>query len=486
MADVAIVGMGCRFPGAPDLATYWENVCAGVDAVGDVPPERVDPAFFESGALYCRRGGFVDTRFDATRHGIMPVAARGSEPDQLLALDVATAALRDAGYDTRPFARERAGVVLGRGGYAGPGRGRLAEETRGAEQLVTALRALVPSLTPEQLAAVGSEFRAAVSTATGADAAIGLVPNLAASRIAHRLDLHGPAFTVDAACASALVAVDHACVELGSGRSDLMLAGGVHLCQDEAFWSVFCRLGALSRNATIRPFDRRADGLVIGEGIGVVVLKRRADAERDGDRIYAIIRGTGIASDGRHSLMSPAVEGQVLALERAWRDANLDPTTVALVEAHGTATQAGDAAELETLRRVFGQDPTHRAVVGSVKSMIGHTMPAAGAAGLIKAALAAHHGILPPTLHCEDPNPALATTRFRTLSTSEPWPTDLPRRAAVNAFGFGGINAHVVLDGVPDAPRPRHAHAHAHAHVNVNVNAHVFFWSETPRIASLS
>ncbi|MCB1016365.1 MAG: acyltransferase domain-containing protein, partial [Acidimicrobiales bacterium] len=205
----------------------------------------------------------------------------------------------------------------------------------------------------------------------------------------------------------------------------------------------------------IRPFDRSADGLLIGEGTGMVVLKRLADAERDGDRVYAVVRGTGVASDGRaSSVMKPRVDGQLLALERAWRDAGVDPATVGLVEAHGTATPVGDEAELTTLGRFFGpadgRGPAGgRAVVGSVKSMIGHTMPAAGAAALIKAALAVHHGVLPPTLHVDEPHEALAATRFATLGAAEPWGEgDGPRRAGVNAFGFGGINAHVVLERV--------------------------------------
>ena len=378
----------------------------------------------------------------------MPVAARGAEPDQLLTLSVAAQAIADAGYDSRPFPKDRAGVVLGRGNYAGAGRTRLEQHVRAAEQLVQCVKTLVPSATAEELARVKREFQGALPP-MGADTAIGLVPNLTASRVAHQLDLRGAAYTVDAACASSLLAVDQACHDLASGRSDFMLAGGVHLCHDETFWSVFCQLGAISPTQTIRPFDRRADGLLIGEGVGVVVLKRLADAERDGDRIYAVVRGTGVSSDGHDaSLMAPRVEGQVLAIERAWRQAGLDPETLGLLEAHGTATPAGDAAELESARRVFGDaKDAPRGVVGTVKSMIGHTMPAAGIAGFIKAALALHERVLPPTLHCDEPNEALARTRFRTIGREEAW-TDAasPRRAAVNAFGFGGINAHAVLE----------------------------------------
>lgn len=472
---VAIVGMSVLFPGAPDLATYWHNLVSGVDAITEVPPSRWDAdEYYAPGAerradrVYCRRGGFVDelAEVDVTEFGIMPAAVPATEPDQLIALRVAAAALADAGGPDRlPADRHRVGVVLGRGGYLTPGLVRLDQRVRTASQLVRTLGELLPDLDAGQLEAV----RAAFTDRLGPEApesSIGLVPNLAASRLAGRLDLRGPAYTVDAACASSLIAVDHAVRELGSGRCDVMLAGGVHHCHDITFWSVFSQLGALSPSERIRPFDRGADGVLIGEGTGVVVLKRLADAERDGDRIYAAITGTGVASDGRTtSLMAPDSGGQVRAVRQAWEAAGLDPAapgSIGLLEAHGTATPAGDGTELTTLAEVFGPPPTDTsgdapaAVIGSVKSMIGHTMPAAGVAGLIKAALAVHHGVLPPTLHCDDPHPALARTRFTPIGAARPWRTDdrqPVRRAAVNAFGFGGINAHVVLEEVTVARR---------------------------------
>lgn len=451
--DVAVIGMACTFPGARDLASYWRNVESGVDSITDVPATRWDPVHYDPSAsspdrFYCKRGGFIDDHadFDAAAFGIMPVAARGAEPDQLLALAVATRALRDAGYENKPFAREKTGVVLGRGNYAGAGRTRLGDYVRTAEQLVSALRSLLPNVSEQDLERVRSEFQSRFD-AVGPDAAIGLVPNLTASRVSSRLDLHGPAFTVDAACASSLVAVDHACAELASGRSDMMIAGGVQVCHDETFWSVFTQLGALSREQKIRPFDRRADGLLIGEGVGAVVLKRREDAEKAGDRIYAVIRGTGVSSDGRGSSpMAPRAEGQRLALERAWAAAGIERGRVGLVEAHGTATAAGDETELATLRGFFGGALDHDVVLGSVKSMIGHTMAAAGIAGLIKSILAIHHRTLPPSLHCEEPRAELDGSRFRVLAKSEPWTSEGRRCAAVSAFGFGGINAHVVVE----------------------------------------
>ncbi|MGQ0838868.1 beta-ketoacyl synthase N-terminal-like domain-containing protein [Actinokineospora sp.] len=461
---VAIVGMAVLLPGAPDLPTYWRNIVGGVDSITDVPSGRWDEAHYapsgerRADRIYCRRGGFVDqrTEVDVTRFGIMPSSVAGTEPDQLIALHVAAQAVQDAGGDrVLPADRQRVGIVLGRGGYLTPGLVRLDQRVRTATQLVRTLGELLPELDDERL----DQVRRAFTDQLGPEqpeSAIGLVPNLAASRVANRLDLRGPAYTLDAACASSLVAVDHAVRELDSGRCDVMLAGGVHHCHDVTLWSVFSQLGALSPSQRIRPFDRRADGVLIGEGTGAVVLKRLADAERDGDRVYAVVTGTGVASDGRTaSLLNPDPGGQVRAVRQAWDAAGLDPAaadSIGLLEAHGTATPAGDAAELSTLATVFGEATGERAVIGSVKSMIGHAMPAAGVASLVKAALAIYHGVLPPTLHCDEPNPALALTRFAPTATARPWETTAAqpvRRAGVNAFGFGGINAHVVLEQGP-------------------------------------
>ncbi|ONK14105.1 Polyketide synthase PksN [Streptomyces sp. MP131-18] len=458
---VAVVGMAAMLPGAPDLATYWRNLVAGTDAITEVPGERWDPAYYPD-PVYCRRGGFVDefAEVEVTRFGIMPGAVSGTEPDQLIALSVAADAIADAGGTERLPDRDRVGVILGRGGYLSPGLARLDQRLRTAHQLTRTLRELLPELGDEQLSRVRAAFEERLGPHRP-EHAIGLVPNLAASRLAGRLDLRGPAYTVDAACASALIAVDQAIAALASGACDVMLAGGVHHCHDITLWSVFAQLKALSPSQRIRPFHAGADGLLIGEGTGVVVLKRLADARRDGDRVYAVIRGSGVAGDGRAGgLVSPDPGGQARAVRLAWRAAGLDPRApgaLGLIEAHGTATPAGDAAELATLAEVFGPPGAGDApVIGSVKSMIGHLMPAAGAAGLIKAALAVHRATLLPTLHCDDPHPALARTVFRPLAGAAPWEGG-PRRAAVNAFGFGGINAHLVLEQDPDAPDGRAA-----------------------------
>ena len=462
----AIVGMAAILPGAGDLATYWRNLTEGRDAITEVPAGRWGGPHYDPDQahrpdrLYCNRGGIVDefATFQPLSYGIMPNSVTDIEPDQLLMLDVAAAAIRDAGGAERMPAADRIGVIIGRGGTLSPGQARHAQRVRLPTQVIQILRELIPSLTDQQIEAVRRRFDEQLGPCQP-EGLIGLVPNLAASRVANRLNLRGPAYTVDAACASSLLAVDQGISELAAGKLDAVLAGGVHHVHDISFWSVFSQLGALSRQGRIRPFDASADGLLIGEGTGVVVLKRLADAERDGNRIYAVIRGTGVSSDGRSaSMFNPASSGQALAIRRAWQAAGQDPQApdaLGLLEAHGTATPTGDAAELTTLAEVFGPHRGGpRAVIGSVKSMIGHAMPAAGIAGLIKAALAVHHGVLLPTLHVDNPRKELAATRFTTINKAAAW--EGPRRAGVNAFGFGGINAHVILEQWK-APAPRRA-----------------------------
>ncbi len=459
---IAIVGLACLFPGAPDLARFWRNIVDGVDAIGEVPAGRWDPEFYDPDSkeidrFYCNRGGFVDEHadFDPLPFGVMPRATDAVEPDQLLTLKVGYEALRDAGYEHRPFARARTGVIVGRGNYVGAGVLRLEQHVRLLPQMLQTLGDLFPDLSAEALAAVRSRLQQQFAY-YGPDVAVGMIPNLLASRLANRLDLHGPAYTVDAACASSLIAVEQACAALRRGETDMMLVGGAHLTHDLTFWATFCQLGALSRSGVIKPLSADADGILAGEGVGMAVLKRLDDALSDGDRIYAVIEGVGSSSDGRAaSLVAPSVTGQRIALDKAWAGLPFGRDSIGLVEAHGTGTPTGDGVELETLGAFFGphQGGAARPVIGSVKSMIGHAMPASGMASLIKTALSVYHGVLPPTLHCETPHPKLAQTRFRTVGSQEPWNTPREERvAALNAFGFGGINAHVVLRGLPQLP----------------------------------
>lgn len=468
LSDVAIIGMACIFPGAPNLRTYWENILNKVEATDDPPEEWraelcYDPHSQANDRIYTKRGGYLGdlARFDPLKFGIMPRSIDGGEPDHFLALRVAYEALEDSGYVQRPFNRERTAVIIGRGTYINRGYTTLVQHGMMVDQTLRILQQLHPEYTEEELERIKQELKASLPP-FNAETAPGLVPNIVSGRIANRLDLMGPNYTVDAACASSLIAVELGVRELLTRRCDLAIVGGVHASTPSPILMIFCQLNALSRRGHVRPFSKEADGTLLGEGVGFVVMKRREDAERDDDRIYAIVKGIGVASDGRAvGLLSPRVEGEELALRRAYEMAGISPSSVQLIEAHGTGTPVGDAAEIEALRRVFG-GPNGTApwcALGSVKSMICHSIPASGIAGIIKTALALYHKLLPPTL-CDAPNPdlKLAETPFYINTETRPWihGDRTPRRAGVDAFGFGGINAHAILEEyvTPEAEKP--------------------------------
>ncbi|WP_416974752.1 SDR family oxidoreductase [Streptomyces sp. 4F14] len=434
--DVAIVGMACMFAGSPDLPSFWANVVAGVDAVTEVPPERWDPAVHHGTHTDSKWGGFLPRiPFDPLRYGIPPNSLGSVEPVQLLSLEAARRALDDAGYGDggREFDRSRTSVVFG------------AEAGSDLSNAAT-LRSVLPSYYGEVPQALEGQLPRLTE-----DSFPGMLANVISGRIANRLDLGGANYTVDAACASSLAAVDVACKELLSGTSDVVLCGGADLHNGINDYALFSSVHALSPTGRSRAFDSTADGIALGEGVACVVLKRLADAERDGDRIYGVVKGLGSSSDGRSlGLTAPRPEGQRAALERAYRSAGVSPAEVGIVEAHGTGTVVGDRTELSILTEVFanaGAEPGS-CVLGSVKSQIGHTKCAAGLAGLIKTTLALYTGIRPPTLHVRTPNPAWkeGESPFALSTEARPWDGPAGQRlGGVSAFGFGGTNFHVVL-----------------------------------------
>ena len=460
--DIAIVGMACVFPKAANLAQFWSNLANSVDAIDAPPPGRWStcrnftlPQGHEA-FLPCNRGGFLpcDVLFDPLPFGVQPNLVRHGDPDQFLVLYIIDQALRDAGVADDSPRRRRTDVILGRGGYP---TGKLVELMMRAELYGTMLDLLerrAPGLLGGRRDELEAHLRSTL-TPRAADNVSTAIPNLTASRAANRLNLRGAAYVVDAACASSLLAVEQAMGRLRNRQCDLAIAAGVFLDLTPTFLYVFTQLGALSPSGVIRPFDRRADGLLPGEGGGAVILKRLEDARRDGDRVYAILKGAGSSSDGKEvDVLAPSSLGQVAALENAYADAEVERDSIGYLELHGTGTVVGDLTELATIKTFFGtvaEPPTVRAM-GSVKSMIGHAMPASGMASLIKTALALSNKVLPPSLHCEEPRVELLDAPFFLNTRTRPWihnPAAGPRRAGINTFGFGGINAHMILEEVP-------------------------------------
>lgn len=458
--DVAIIGMGCIFPQAPDLKTYWKNIVTKKSGITDPPPDRLIDSVFDPGSdandrIYCRRGGYIDdnTDFNPVDFGIMPVTVDGAEPEHFMALKVAQAALADAGFGTLPFNKEKFEVILGRGTFVNRGYITLLQHGLVIDQTLTLLKQLQPDIGADTLAALKSSLKASLPPFS-TETAGGLVSSVMTGIIANRMDLQGRTYTVDAACASALIGLENATKDLVDGHSDAALVGAVQVSTPALIHMLFTQLNALSRHEALKPFDSKTDGTMLGEGIGMIVLKRLDDAIRDGHRIYAVVKAVGSSSDGKaKGMLAPRPEGEELAMRRAYRQADMDPASVGLIEAHGTGLRLGDATEIGSLGSIFGNDGSrhNKIALGTVKSMIGHLIPAAGIAGLIKTSLALYHRTLPPTLGVDTPNPDLGIEKTPLYLNTEtrPWihgHAETLRRAGVNAFGFGGINAHAILE----------------------------------------
>jgi acyl transferase domain-containing protein/acyl carrier protein len=420
---IAIIGIGCRFPGASSPQAFWQLMREGVDAITEVPAERFSlPSFYDPdpaapGKMNTRWGGFLQQvdRFDAPFFGISPREAARMDPQQRLLLEVAWEALQDAGQVAERLAATRTGVFIG-----------ISNNDYGRMQFGDPLR-------------------------IDAYAGTGNALSIAANRISYVFDLRGPSIAIDTACSSSLVAVHMACRSLCNGESTLALAGGVNLILSPAITINFSKAGVMAPDGRCKTFDARADGYVRSEGAGVVVLKPLSKALADADPIYAVVLGSAVNQDGRsNGLMAPNPLAQEAVLREAYRRARVSPGDVQYVEAHGTGTLLGDPIEVTALGAVMGIDrPAERpCAIGSVKTNIGHLEAAAGIAGLIKVALALKHREIPPNLHFTEPNPHIPFDRLplRVQTTLAPWPIEsAPSLAGVSSFGFGGTNAHVVL-----------------------------------------
>jgi len=454
---IAIVGLGALFPGSTDANGMWRDIVAGKDQLTEIPKAHwliddyydADPKAPDK--TYAKRGGFIpEVAFDPLEHGMPPNVIPATDTSQLLGLIVAKQLLEDVTHGPFPDAlRERTSVIVGITSAQ-----ELLVEMGSRLQRPIWVRALREHGLPEDEVQKVCDRISGSYTPWQENTFPGLLGNVVAGRIANRLNLGGTNCVVDAACASAFGALAMGVQELYLGSSDLVITGGVETFNDIFMFMCFSKTTALSFSGDCRPFDAKSDGTMLGEGIGLLGLRRLEDAERDGNPIYAVIKSVGSSSDGRaKSIYAPVSAGQAKALRRAYEGAGFGPDTVELVEAHGTGTKAGDAAEFGGLQTVFsesGRMDTQWCALGSIKSQIGHTKAAAGAAGLMKAALALHNKVLPPTIKIETPNPALKIeeTAFYLNSEAKPWIRDVthPRRAGVSSFGFGGSNFHITLE----------------------------------------
>lgn len=459
---IAVVGLGCRFPDADDSEQFWKNIVEAKVSFRPVPKDRwnhevfFNPSQREVDKTWTATGGFIqDIRsFAALHYGIAPRRLEVMDPQQRLLIEATRVAIQDAGYEVRGFDRSRAGVFIG--------------ISVSEYKNIASARLLAMELASGQFgpAAATQELRDAVVAMAEnivplrAFSLSGALTALAAASISQTFDLGGPSYTIDAACASASVAINDAVVQLRAGLIDSALAGGVYLNLQPDNLVSFTRIGAISPSGVCRPFDARADGFVQSDGVGMVFLKRLDDALRDGDHIYALIRGTGCNNDGRgEGPMTPRVGGQLAALHRAYADAAISPATVGYFEAHGTATAVGDPVEIEALGTLLGEAGVEReapALLGSVKGNIGHAMSAAGIAGFVKALKVLEHGLVPPQPGFERPHPALGLDRFPLRVSQDVRPLERrggPARVALSSFGFGGTNSHLVLEEAPARPR---------------------------------
>lgn len=423
--EIAIIGIAGRYPGATDIPAFWSNIKAGLESISffsaeELLSEGISPSLITS-PDYVRAGGIISDYdcFDAGLFGYTPAEAAMLDPQHRVFLECCWAALEDAGY-----------------------RQESSSFSTGVFSATSLSTYLIRNILPSRNAAEAlSEWQAR----------LGNEKDHLSTRVAYKLNLTGPAITVQTACSSSLVAVHYACQSLLSGDCDLALAGGVSIKVPHRTGYRYLPGFTLSPDGHCRAFDAKAQGTVPGNGCGVLILKRLADAQADRDSIYCVIRGTAVNNDGASKVgyTAPSIAGQAAAITRAHRAAAVTPDTIRYVEAHGTGTQLGDPVEIAALAQAFGELPPKTCAIGSVKTNVGHTDVAAGVTGLIKAALAVRDGVVPPSLHYDTPNPEIPFDRtpFFVATSCGDWPASkLPRRAGVSSFGLGGTNAHVVLE----------------------------------------
>ena len=465
LEPIAIVGIGAIMPGALNKDEFWTNIQEGKNCITEIPKSYWDYNLFYSpdhkaeDKTYSKIGGFIPQsfKFNSIKYRIPPQIAKQMDTVQHLAIETTRMALEDAGYDKKAYDHNRTAVIIGNsmGGMKNE-----MSNTRLNRPFLYEILKNTPTykhLAPADAQKMIDEMDEGVRehfTPINEDSMPGELANVIPGRVANVFDLHGTNFAVDAACATSLAAIDQAVNGLRMGNFDMAIAGGVDQMMSPSAFIKFCKIGALSETGSY-PFDARANGFVMAEGAGMVILKRLSDAVKDGDRIYAVIRAVGASSDGKgKGITAPNPKGQKLAVEKAFEQVDYNPGEVGLLEAHGTGTRVGDATELNALNEIFAPYAKPGTIgLGSVKSQIGHAKAAAGIAALIKTSLALYNKVLPPSINFETPNPIVdwATCPFRVITKTQEWPAGKIRRANVSAFGFGGTNFHVAMEEMNDS-----------------------------------
>ena len=461
---IAMVGIGIIAPEAANKDQFWENVTSGKNCVSEVPKDRWDWRLYYSedhkspDKTYSKIGGFIkDFTFNPIKYKIPPQTATQISRLQQMTIEAVRMAFEDSGYDKKPFNPRMTAAVIGNA------MGAMRKELTDLRVYKFYNEALLKNTTtytglaPAQQKALLTEYEGQIDQSIlkiTEDTMPGELSNVTAGRIANVFNLNGPNMTIDAACASSLAALDYAIMGLRSGKFDMAVTGGADEMMSAPAFVKFCKIGALSADGSYS-FDERANGFVMAEAVAVYILKRYSDAVRDGDKIYALINSVGASSDGKgKGITAPNPKGQKMAIENAFAQVDYGPGEVDLVEAHGTATKVGDAAEVEALKDIFGPHIKSGRKLGltSIKSQIGHAKAAAGAVSLVKTALALHHKILPTSINCVTPNPAIDLNLFKVITKAEPWETNGIRRANVSSFGFGGTNFHVTMEEYAGQP----------------------------------
>ena len=457
MDRIAITGMACRFAGSEDLGAFWRRILDGVPALSDPPDGEAFRFHMPDSKVFNRvttlRGGYLRELWQTlpASVGLTAPALAGTNPEHALFMDLAAQAFRDAGYAEKSPPRERTAVILGYNPHMDPAAVNWMQQGLVIDQTLDLVRRCFPHGSTQDFESLRQNLLRCLPEYDSRNTP-GLFNSAILARLAQKLDLRGPGYLVSAACASSLLALQAAMDELRTGRADVALAGGLAGVLTPQLMMPFSHLGLLSRHDVPHPFGRDADGTLFGEGGGLLVLKRLDDARRDGDRIYALLRGIGISMDGNGQNRE---DSQMHALQRALAQSSVTPNSIAMIEAHGSGISAQDRSEVRALAPLLGGSRTRPAVaLGSVKALIGHCGAAAGAASVIKAALALYHRIIPPSQDAQFPHPQLKLNEspFYLNLNPRPWvhnDAGQPRRAGVNVVAMSGLAAHALLEQMP-------------------------------------